>query len=275
MIYDAGELTNAINRIIEDMTHRFVVRILNRNFKSHDLGSAAQLMRKETDPLRKSDVLDRVNIEAITKRLMELLDIRNQENLSIGITETHIAEIKEYLTALDLIVDSPVETTTAGAEPLEGVLFTQPGMRYCQAQALVHSLKKDPVFSELSELEKNMVCERILEEVRGRMMEEIVLLETAKAIKKIRHAFKMTFAGAEFDMVIFDEKTNSCECYEIKHNGQIVEGQTKYLTDDKCLNETERRFGTITKRCVLYRGSDAVLENGIVYCNVENYLKAL
>ena len=36
-------------------------------------------MRKETDPLRKSDVLDRVNIEAITKRLMELLDIRNQE----------------------------------------------------------------------------------------------------------------------------------------------------------------------------------------------------
>ena len=57
----------------------FVVRILNRNFKSHDLGSAAQLMRKETDSLRKSDVLDRVNIEAITKRLMELLDIRNQE----------------------------------------------------------------------------------------------------------------------------------------------------------------------------------------------------
>lgn len=274
-LYDAGELTNAINRIIEDMTHRFVVRILNRNIKSHDLGSAAQLMRKETDPLRKSDVLDRVNIEAITKRLMELLDIRNQENLSIGITETHVAEIKEYLTALDLIVDSPVETTTAGAEPLEGVLFTQPGMRYCQAQALVHSLKKDPVFSELSELEKNMVCERILEEVRGRMMEEIVLLETAKAIKKIRHAFKMTFAGAEFDMVIFDEKTNSCECYEIKHSGQIVEGQTKYLTDDKCLNETERRFGTITKRCVLYCGSDAVLENGIVYCNVENYLKAL
>ena len=145
-------------------------------------------MRKETDPLRKSDVLDRVNIEAITKRLMELLDIRNQENLSIGITETHIAEIKEYLTALDLIVDSPVETTTAGAEPLEGVLFTQPGMRYCQAQALVHSLKKDPVFSELSELEKNMVCERILEEVRGRMMEEIVLLETTKAIEKTRHA---------------------------------------------------------------------------------------
>ena len=101
-LYDAGELTNAINRVIEDMTHRFVLRTFTKSFKSHDLGSAAQLMRKETDPMRKSDILDRVNTEDITKRLMELLDIRNQENLSIGITKAHIAEIKEYLMALDL-----------------------------------------------------------------------------------------------------------------------------------------------------------------------------
>ncbi len=272
-LYDAGELTNAINRIIEDMTHRFVLRTFTRGFKSHDLGSTAQLMRKETDPMRRSDVLDRINTEDVTMRLMELLDIRNQENLSIGITKAHIAEIKEYLMALDLIVESPVETSVA-AEPLEGILFAQPGMRYCQAQALVHALKDDPVFAELSEVEKDMVCERILEEVRGRMMEEIVLLETTKAIDKSRRVFKMTFAAAEFDMVIYD-KTNSCECYEIKHSDQIVEYQTRYLTDEECLKATEWRFGPITKRCVIYRGPDAVLENGIVYSNVEDYLKAL
>jgi len=270
---DAGELTNAINRIIEDMTHRFVLRTFTRSFKSHDLGSTAQLMRKETDPMRRSDILDRINTEDVTNRLMELLDIRNQENLSIGITKAHIAEIKEYLIALDLIIESPVETSV-DAEPLEGILFAQPGMRYCQAQALVHSLRNDPVFAELSEAEKNMVCERILEEVRGRMMEEIVLLETTKAIDKSRRVFKMTFAAAEFDMVIYD-KTNSCECYEIKHSDQIVAHQTQYLTDEECLKATEWRFGPITKRCVIYRGPDAVLENGIVYSNVENYLKAL
>ena len=270
---DAGELTNAINRIIEDMTHRFVLRIFTRSFKSHDLGSTAQLMRKETDPMRRSDVLDRINTEDVTNRLMELLDIRNQENLSIGITKAHIAEIKEYLMALDLIVESPVETSV-DAEPLEGILFAQPGMRYCQAQALVHSLRNDPVFAELSEAEKDMVCERILEEVRGRMMEEIVLLETTKAIDKNRRVFKMTFAAAEFDMVIYD-KTNSCECYEIKHSDQIVAQQMQYLTDEECLKATEWRFGPITKRCVIYRGPDTVLDNGIVYSNVENYLKAL
>lgn len=106
-------------------------------------------------------------------------------------------------------------------------------------------------------------------------MEEIVLLETTKAIEKTRRVFKMTFAGAEFDMVIFDEKTNSCECYEIKHSNQIVKRQTQYLTDEECLKETERRFGPITKRYVIYRGDDAVLENGIVYRNVDRYLKAL
>ena len=272
-LYDAGELTNAINRLIEDMTQRFVLRTFTKHFKSHNLGSAAQLMRKETDPMRKSDILDRVNTEDITKRLMELLDIRNQENLSIGITKAHIAEIKEYLMALGLIVESPVETSVA-AEPLEGVLFAQPGMRYCQAQALVYSLRNDPVFAELSEAERNMVCERILEEVRDRMMEEIVLLETTKAIDKNHRVFKMTFAGAEFDMVIFSDKTNSCECYEIKRSDQIVENQTRYLTDVECLKATERRFGPITGKYVIYRGESGEV-NGIHYLNVEAYLKGL
>lgn len=274
-LYDADELTNAINRIIEDMTHRFVLRTLVRKFKSHDLGSAAELMRKEQVPERKSDVLDRIDTDAVTKRLMEILHIRNQEEQFIGITAAHVAEIKEYLLALDLIVDNPVETSIKDADPLEGILFAQPGMRYCQAQALVYSLRKDPVFAELSEGEKNMVCERILEEVRGRMMEEIVLLETVKSASRKKQVFKLTFARAEFDMVIYDHETNSCECYEIKHSAQIVDRQAQYLSDEGYLAETERRFGQITKRCVIYRGPDAVLENGIVYLNVEAYLKAL
>ena len=80
----------------------------------------------------------------------------------IGITNAHIEEIKEYLKALDLIVDVPRETVIPSAEPLENILFTQPGMRYCQAQALVHSLTKDELFSTLSEHEKMLVSERIL-----------------------------------------------------------------------------------------------------------------
>lgn len=274
-LYEAGELTGAINRIIEDMNHRFLIRILINKFKSHDLGSAADVLRREREPERRSDILDRIDKEAVTKRLMDLLEIRNQEEQSIGITNAHVEEIKEYLKALDLIVDIPRETIIPSAEPLENIIFTQPGMRYCQAQALVHSLAKDELFAELSEHEKSMVSERILEEVRGRMMEDIVLLETSKSAKKPKRVFKLTFAVGEYDMVIYDSGSDTCECYEIKHSNQIVPTQTRYLVDEERLNQTSKRFGEITKRCVLYRGEDAALENGIEYQNVEEYLKNL
>ena len=274
-LYEAGELTGAINRIIEDMNHRFLIRILINKFKSHDLGSAADVLRRERDPERRNDILDRIDKDAVTKRLMDLLEIRNREDQSIGITNAHVEEIKEYLKALDLIVDVPSETIIPSAEPLENIIFTQPGMRYCQAQALVYSLAKDELFASLSEKEKTMVSECILEEVRGRMMEEIVLLETFKSAKKNKRVFKLTFSVGEFDMVIYDSKENTCECYEIKHSVQIVPAQTKYLIDEEKLNQTSKRFGKISKRCVLYRGEDTVLENGIEYRNVEAYLKEL
>ena len=274
-LYEAGELTGAINRIIEDMNHRFLIRILINKFKSHDLGSAADVLRRERDPERRNDILDRIDKDAVTKRLMDLLEIRNREDQSIGITNAHVEEIKEYLKALDLIVDVPSETIIPSAEPLENIIFIQPGMRYCQAQALVYSLAKDELFASLSEKEKAMVSERILEEVRGRMMEEIVLLETFKSAKKNKRVFKLTFSVGEFDMVIYDSKENTCECYEIKHSVQIVPAQTKYLIDEEKLNQTSKRFGKISKRCVLYRGEDTVLENGIEYRNVEAYLKEL
>ena len=274
-LYEAGELTGAINRIIEDMNHRFLIRILINKFKSLDLGSAADVLRRERDPEQRNDILDRIDKDAVTKRLMDLLEIRNREDQSIGITNAHVEEIKEYLKALDLIVDVPSETIIPSAEPLENIIFTQPGMRYCQAQALVHSLAKDELFASLSEKEKTMVSERILEEVRGRMMEEIVLLETFKSAKKNKRVFKLTFSVGEFDMVIYDSKENTCECYEIKHSVQIVPAQTKYLIDEEKLNQTSKRFGKISKRCVLYRGEDTVLENGIEYRNVEAYLKEL
>ena len=274
-LYEAGELTGAINRIIEDMNHRFLVRILINKFKSHDLGSVADVLRKERDPERRNDILDRIDKEAVTKRLMDLLEIRNQEDQSIGITNAHVEEIKEYLKALDLIVDVPNETIIPNAEPLENIIFTQPGMRYCQAQALVHSLTRDELFASLSEQEKAMVSDRILEEVRGRMMEEIVLLETFKSTKKNKRVFKLTFSVGEYDMVIYDSKENTCECYEIKHSDQIVLAQTKYLIDEEKLKQTSKRFGNIRKRCVLYRGENTVLDDGIEYKTVEASSKNL
>ena len=274
-LYEAGELTSAINRIIEDMNHRFLISVLTDDFRSHDLRLTAANLRKERDPEKRTDVLDRVDTEAVTRRLMELLYIRNKEEQSIGITPAHIAEIKQYLSALELIVDCPIETTEPETKPLEHILFTQPGMRYCQAQALVHVLLKDPQFSELSEYEKTRVSDHILEEVRGRMMEDIVLLETMKAADRDHRIFKLQFEVGEFDMVIYDQKENCCDIFEIKHSSTQVPLQYRHLMDEDKCRRTEKRFGTIRGRYVLYRGEDIQMENGVQYRNVESYLKEL
>ncbi len=272
-LYEAGELTGAINRIIESMNHQFLLSVLQGEFKSHDLGSAAELLRKQPDAEKRTRILDRIDREAVTKKLMEILHIRSVQDQQIGITETHIAEIKEYLKALDLIVDCPRETMSA--EPEEYVLFTQPGMRYSQAQALVHVLMKDELFRSFDEKDRELACEKILEDVRGRMMEDIVLLETARKLPKDKRAFKLTLPRSEVDMLVYTSAVWTAEAYEIKHSAEIIPRQYHVLEDPDQCRLIEKQYGKITKKSVIYRGKSRVLENGIVYQNVEEYLKAL
>lgn len=274
-LYEAGELTGAINRIIEDMNHAFLVSVLTKDFISHDLGLAARNLRKERDPEKRTTVLDEIDIDAVTQRLMRILEIRNKREQTIEITKAHVAEIKEYLAALDLIVDCPIETAQLGTEPVEHILFTQPGMRYCQAQALVYSLMKDELFRELGEQEKELVTGRILEEVRGRMLEDIVLLETVKALGSRYKVCKLQFASGEFDMVVYDSENNCCAAFEIKHSRKALPEQARHLRDAEKCALTHRRFGELTERCVLYLGEGRKEEDGILYRNAEEFLNGL
>ena len=51
--------------------------------------------------------------------------------------------------------------------------------------------------------------------------------------------------------------------------------QYRHLLDEEKCRLTERRFGQIAERTVLYRGEDTQLENRVKYRNVEEYLQAL
>lgn len=274
-LYEAGELTSAINRIIEDMNHRFVLKVLTRDFKSHDYGVTAHNLRTEKDGEKRTNILDLIDKKTITQRMMEILDIRNREQQTVLITEMHASLIKGYLEALDLIAKCPIEVAEYGLERDERVLFSQPGMRYCQAQALVHSVMKDDEFSLLPNEEKSYITERILEEVRGRMLEDMILLETLKTLKKDYSVFKFQFMSGEFDMVIYDKKNNWCAIYEIKHSKEYVREQARHLLDDEKIALTTHRFGKLVGRYVLYLGENMDSEEGIAYRNAEEFLKNL
>ena len=112
--------------------------------------------------------------------------------------------------------------------------FSQPGMRYSQAEALVKSLMQDEKFRDLSLKERRRVTDRIIDEIKGRMMEDIVLLET-KIARKNCEVFRLQFAIGEFDMVVFDPEEGNCEIYEIKHSREVVPEQCRHLLDkQKC-----------------------------------------
>jgi len=274
-LYGKGELTGAINRIIEDMNHDFLVSVLDRDFTSHDYGEAASNLRRAREVDERTDILDRINRNDITTHLMQILEIRNKNAFNTIVTEAHVSEIKAYLKVLDLIEASQVLSIFGGA-PTEYTIFTQPGMRFCQAQALVYSLMQNSEFlSTASEYEKTLVTNKILDSVRGRMMEDIILLETAKSLGKRYRVFKLTFLVGEFDMVIYDTENNSCEIYEIKHSKERVREQYRHINDHEKLAETERKYGKITKRAVIYRGDNYTEENGVEYINVEGYLQEL
>ncbi len=271
-LYEKNELTSAINRVVEDVNHRFTIDVLTRDFISHDLGISARNLRSDrTNP---NDILDRIDKKEFTEKLKNLLEIRNKQEQKVEISDEHRREIKEYLDALDLTVDIDIQTLPVGRDRNSKTVFTQPGMRYSQAKDLVKSLLSDREFQELSADERSVIVERILSDIKGRMMEDIVLLETKIANPK-KQVFQLQFAVGEFDMVIADEENLACEVYEIKHSEAQAKEQYRHLTDDEKLKNTEFRYGKITKRVVIYRGENATLENGIEYRNVEDYLKSL
>ena len=268
-LYDGNELTSAINRVVEDINHRFTLEVLTQDFKSHDLGiSASNLRRGRENP---TDILDRIDLASVTESLQQLLDIRNRAEQTVALDDVHAAEIKEYLDLLDLTQDIDVRYLPDVSRKSSRTVIAQPGLRYAQADALIRSLLLDETFSALSLPERTAVQERILSEIRGRMLEDIVLLETKLANPK-KQVFVLQFPVGEFDMMVFDPVPGSCQIFEIKHSAEIVPQQYRHLIDEEKCAQAEHRYGPITGKTVLYRGKNRVTE-GIQYQNVEEYLR--
>lgn len=268
-LYEKNELTNAINRIVEDMNHEFTIKVLTRDFKSHDFGSAKDIMRKDRG--NPTDILDDVDGKKFTENLMSLLEILNKENQTVDIDDIHRIEIKEYFDLLDLTCDIPLVDMKDLSSKKSNTVFSQPGLRYSQAESLVKTLLMDETFKEVSATERKRITERILDEVKGRMLEEIVQLETKKANPDLE-VFKLQFAVGEFDMVVYDPVNVCCKIYEVKHSKEKDPLQYRHLINEENCKQTEFRYGTILEKAILYRGESTEAEQGIIYRNVEDYL---
>lgn len=268
-LYDKGELTNVINRIVEDMNHSFLLKVVESEFKSHDFGSAKDLILHDA-PEKRAYVLGEVDKNLILKRLKNIIEVKEKRETQVEVTQDCIEKVKKYLIMLDLVVNIPDKYEDT--QLTEKYIFTQPGMRYSIAKALVYSLMQDEYFKSISASDKKYIIDKILSDVKGRMLEDIVLLEVNKTLNKNQEAFKFKFAtGGEFDMVIVDNNKLTCKIYEIKHSDKVVDKQTRFLLDKEKCDLIEFRYGKILEKNVLYRGKTQQVGE-INYKNVEEFL---
>ena len=215
---------------------RFTIEVLTRDFKSNDLRLSAKNLRKDRD--KPTDILDRIDMARVNDTLKFLLEVRDREEQSVEIQDRHRLEIKEYLDLLDLTVEIESRWMSDYNRKETRTVFSQPGIRFSQAEALIKSLMQDEKFRDLSLDERKRVTGHIIDEIKGRMMEDIVLLET-KLSRTNCEIFRLQFAVGEFDMVVFDPEEGNCEIYEIKHSVEIVPQQCKHLLDEKKCKDTE------------------------------------
>ena len=270
-LYRRGELTSAINRVVEDLNHRFTREVLTQTYKSSALSStASNLLRDRIAPF---DLMDSIDSAFVLDSIKKMLDILEKDEQTVEVDDSHAYQIREYLLLLDLIMEIDQLHFPNVNTREKKVAISQSGLRYAQTEALISSLLLDERFNELSVVNRRRVLDRVMGTIKGRMMEDLVLLET-KLARPNKQVFQLQFAVGEFDMVIHDPASLTCEIYEVKYSKKVVPQQYRHIVNsDKCA-ETEHRFGQITGRYVIYRGEPTKSE-GVQYLNVEEYLKSL
>lgn len=269
-LYLKNELTNAINRVVEDINHRFTLEVLTKDFKSNDLAITRNNLIKDKN--YRNDIFDKFDSSSVTEKLMDFLEIKNKENLEAQITEDVAFEVEEYLQRIDLVKYVNRENYNKGHLEAKKII-TQPALRYAQCCALLQTILKDDSFQSLTEEEKKFLLNRMETEVMGRMMEDIVLLET-QLFSPNKNIFILQFDIGEFDMVIQDIDKFTIEIFEIKHSDKIVPEQYQHLIDKEKCNKAAYRYGKIIRKAVIYRGKTTKV-NDIDYINVEEYLNGL
>ena len=226
-LYARGELTCSINRVLQDMNHRFTKEVLTQAFRSSDLSVVSRnLLHDREAPVNLEENIDRAAVERTLKTMLEILE---KEEQTVGIDEARAYQIKEYLSLLDLVTDIDLVQLPRVGEIGQKTVFCQPGMRFALAEALVRSLLADRKFGDMAITDRSRVLDRVLDTVRGFIMEEIVLLETKTALPD-KKVYTVQFAVGEFDMVVHDEKDLTCRIYKIKHSREIAPEQYRHLS---------------------------------------------
>lgn len=272
-LMENGELPSFINKVVEYPTREFLARILNSSFRSHDLGSLAQLVRTSLH-------LDAslINTEEMDERIRVFLGIK--KNPLHTLDEEAVGVIISYLKKLEVLYQIPKEcflTPHRGEE----YIFTQPGMRYCQASAMSYALFTSEEFLGYTASQRAEILKKLDSSICGGILEDIVFLELSKRLcagRPLESQYMVTKYtneyGQEADIVLLDFGAKAAAAIEVKLSGQQDKEQLRHLLDEGFCEEIEKKTGfPLVGKMVVYCGRTGELL-GIPYVNAEDFLQS-
>jgi len=268
-----SDMLSFINRLLQRDSKIFVAEALSETFKARDLGSVRQMLEKKEKENKKLPEEERVQVtpsaplknDTLKNEIMKLLGVKEGGTHELPEDDETLDVITKYLICLDVLKKE---------KSAERYYFTQPGMRYCQIDAILQAIQ-EKMTEYYSYEEREFICNKILQDVEGRMLEDIAYLELQDIFKnnknisvsKYRNAF-----GKEFDIVLTDEVTRKSVIMEVKRDFSIGEWQTKHLCNEELCKEYCDKYGVkIVGRAVLYSGEDSEVGD-VQYFNTSSFL---
>ena len=269
----------AVQRVVEDLSHRVTLRALRRELSLSVIGSLRDLAAKD---MRKSVAKPSQSAEGVMNRgrAMESIDeqqliqwmalclrIRDERELQRGrtvdgylpLSETVVGYLHCELARLHVLTPFPVLRVQHNGKVFTESrnLLVQHGLKYCQAMTMAECLVRDPAFVALSNIDQGILLERLKSDVLGHVLEEIVLLEVQNSIKrKNKNLFACTLGlpSGEIDFVVHDMSKKNLSLFEIKHSPNFdSENQAKHLRDEEKLKLVCSTFpySVIVRRTIL------------------------
>lgn len=261
-IIEHDDLASMVNKILEIHNHRFLAKIINDDFKSHDVGSLIQLMTKSKDRFASPEFID---TEAVKNRIREYLGIKEKHFRQID--DASVNTIVEYLKKLDVLYQIPKVPCLDMVKDNE-FIFTQVGMRYCQATRQAEVLLASEEFENYTELQQKQILGKLKSDICGGILEDIISGQLAKEIELSckQQGFKLnsvqfgkpygiskyrdqieqsSIEGKEIDILILDYNEQTILAIEVKLSDEQAAGQRKHLLDGELCLEIEEKTGMV------------------------------
>lgn len=280
LLYSEEDIASTINRCINQMNQAFLVSAINRNsgiYESHPLHLG--LSNAKNFPY--AEYIDVLSVDGQVK---ESLSILNKDEMSVELRQTDIDVIRDALKELDLVLTIPAYLSikeSSTVQDQDSYILSQAGMIYCHATELLKILTKEENWEKLEKCgaeNKDLFVRRIDRQVKGDILENLILYDTYKALNSsyIVTKLRQKRTGKEIDLVVSDRITKDTYLFEVKYADYVDEYHQKNLSDIQFMEYIQENFGHIQGRHILYTGVAETVEDSfgsIEYISADRYLK--